>query len=252
MMFCAYLIHQGTIQSSTIKSYVSAIKAILKLDGYNWDDQKIYLTSLTRTCKLHNDIITCRLPIQHSLLELILFELDHIYHNQPYLATMYKSMFSVSYYGLLRIGETTESQHVLKACNVHMGQNKNKILLVLYSSKTHSKVNYPQQIKIHAIGDSSGENPFSFFCPFQLTRQYLNLRGGFHSETENFVTIQLFIQIRPGSCLNSALREIELIQNIIISTVLDQAGPVNCYDKECQLKTLKGWVIGNPMPYINI
>ena len=49
---------------------------------------------------------------------------------------------------MLRIGEVTRSQHILKAPHIHIGSNKNKILLILYSSKTHSQASGPQQIKI--------------------------------------------------------------------------------------------------------
>ena len=72
-LFVAYLIDKG-IQSSTIKSYVSAIKKTLILDKYPWNDKIIMLSSLTRACKLVNDRIQAHLPIHCSLLELILFK----------------------------------------------------------------------------------------------------------------------------------------------------------------------------------
>ena len=37
VLFGAYLVDKG-IQSSTLKSYFSAIKHILKQDGYDWND----------------------------------------------------------------------------------------------------------------------------------------------------------------------------------------------------------------------
>ena len=39
-LYCAYLVEIDKLQSSTIKSYISAIKAVLKSDGYNWNDSK--------------------------------------------------------------------------------------------------------------------------------------------------------------------------------------------------------------------
>ena len=71
-IFCAYLIQKG-LQSSTIKSYISAIKAVLRDDGYSWDEQRGVLSSLTQACKLQNDRIKCRLLIQKGLLKLIFF-----------------------------------------------------------------------------------------------------------------------------------------------------------------------------------
>ena len=39
-LYIAYLIDQGK-QSSSIKSYVSAIKKLLVMDGYNWKDNEV-------------------------------------------------------------------------------------------------------------------------------------------------------------------------------------------------------------------
>ena len=72
-MYCAYLVDAG-IQSSTLKSYVSAIKAVLKGDGYLWDDGKLILGAIIRGCRMKNDEIRIRLPIQIQLLEMLLFE----------------------------------------------------------------------------------------------------------------------------------------------------------------------------------
>ena len=77
-LFVAYLIDKGT-QSSTIKSYVSAIKKTLEMDKYPWNDNLIMLSSLTRACKLVNDQIQTRLPIHCGLLELMLFEVQRYF-----------------------------------------------------------------------------------------------------------------------------------------------------------------------------
>ena len=61
-LFGAYLV-EGGVQSSTLKSYFSAIKHVLKQDGYIWDDRKALLSSLVKGCKLENDRVKIRLPI---------------------------------------------------------------------------------------------------------------------------------------------------------------------------------------------
>ena len=53
-LFLGHKIEQG-MKSTAVKCYVSAIKKLLVEDGYEWDDQKILLGSLTRACKLIND-----------------------------------------------------------------------------------------------------------------------------------------------------------------------------------------------------
>ena len=127
-LFAAYLIEERGLQSSSVKSYISAIKRILVDDGYNWDDQAVLLSSLTHACRLINDRVLTRLPIQHGLLELILFEIKRYFSNrqQTYLETMYLAMFALGYYGLMRVAELCESEHSLKAVNTHVGVNKEK------------------------------------------------------------------------------------------------------------------------------
>ena len=181
LLFCAHLIDNGSMQSSTIKTYILAIKAMLKNDGYVWDDQRVLFTSITCACRLSNDRLKCRLPIKIALLEQMLFEIDRLWNgSQPYLQSMYKALFALGYYGLLRVGELNHSDYTLKAKDVHVGQNKEKILLVLYSSKTHGVYNRPQEIRITSI-QHSDKHLIRHFCPFKLAREYMAMRGSYHT-----------------------------------------------------------------------
>ena len=181
-LFAAFLVQEGR-QSSTIKSYVSAIKYVLQLDGYSWSDNKVLLTTLTRACKLENDVVKTRLPIHVGLLDTLLFELDRALDQQKYLCCMYKALFALSYYGLLRVGELTTGEHPIKAKDIHVAQNKDKILVVLYSSKTHGKQNIPQKVKITGNDKSKKKR---HFCPFELTKHYFDMRGGYDYDSEPF------------------------------------------------------------------
>ena len=118
------------------------------MDGYVWDDSKLQLNALTKAFRMQNDVVQTCLSIMCKLLELILFELNMVFHDQFYLRVMYKTYFATSYYGLFRIGEVTWSQHVILAKDVHLAENKDKLLIVLYSSKTHGKESLPQLVKI--------------------------------------------------------------------------------------------------------
>ena len=95
-LFGAYLTSKGT-QSSTIRSYVSAIKHILKVDKYEWDDNKVLLSAITRACKIKNDVLRTRLPIHIGLLEMLLFEVNREFQDQPYLRCLYLAMFIIAY-----------------------------------------------------------------------------------------------------------------------------------------------------------
>ena len=186
-LFGAHLADKG-IKSTTLRSYFSAIKNILKRDGYPWDNKKVLLSTLIKGCKLKNDTVTVRMPIQRKLLEMLIFEMQKMFKIQPYLNTMYTALYLIMYYGLMRVGEIALSEHTVKAVNVHVGSNKDKILLVLYSSKTHGKESAPQKIKISAIPNTVNKNKQvdRFFCPFRATRDYLRIRGPCYTEEEPF------------------------------------------------------------------
>ena len=182
-LFVAFMANSNR-KSTTVRSYISAIKSILKDDGYIWNENKVQLNLLTRGCRLINDRVKLRLPIKTRLLDLMLFETERVYDKQVYLCALYKAMLSLGYYGLLRVGEMTKSPHVIKAANVHVGKNKDKILMVLYSSKTHGKDKLPQKIKITANENAR----ISCFCPFKIANQYLKIRGDYRNMNE-----QLFV-----------------------------------------------------------
>ena len=185
-LFGAYLV-ELRFQSSTLKSYYSAIKAILRDDGYIIDDTKVILTALTRACRIVNDQVRTRLPIRKPLLKLILFEVQRTFAEQPYLDIMYKSILLLAYYGLFRISEITTGAHPIKAIDVHIATNKNKMLFVLRSSKTHNMGGRPQKVKVTANSDfyrNIKNKPF--FCLFRISREYLALRGNYADELEPF------------------------------------------------------------------
>ena len=212
VLFCTYLIEQGT-QSSTIKLYVSAIKKMLTLAHYQWNNNQSMLESLIKACRLKNDRLKCRLPIHKSLFELLLFELGRILHSQIYLCALYRATFSLAYYGLMRVGELAKGIHSIKACDIHLGKNKDKILIILYTSKTHSRAIYPQKIKISSFQQVSCWNRNGkvknspIFCPFKAIRQFLQLRGDYVSQDENFLVFSDKSPITPDH-LHRMLRKL--------------------------------------------
>ena len=137
-LFGASLFERG-IQSSTMKSYMSAIKNTLTDDNYPWNSDLLVLSMLTKACKTVNDGINTKLPIHKNLLELLLFEVERMYDSQPFLERMYKALFLIAYYSMFRIGELASGTHPVKAKDVHIVKNKNKLLFILYTSKLTTK-----------------------------------------------------------------------------------------------------------------
>ena len=148
-LFVGYLV-QDKNKSSTIKSYISAVRSVLMEDGVKLNEDKYLLTSLTRACKLKNDHVQTRFPIRKGVLKILLKTTKTYFRDkgQPYLAKLFRALFVSAYYGLLRVGELTAGPHAILAKNVHIASNKNKILFILESSKTHGKDKHPQLVKI--------------------------------------------------------------------------------------------------------
>ena len=171
-LFVGYLIGRNR-KSSTIKSYVSAIRAVLTDVRVLLEEDKCLLSSLTHACKQRNDKLMVKIPIRKGLLHLLLAECKKLFLEcgQCYLAITYKAIFAAAYYGMLRIGELTTGNHPIKAVDVHMGSNKDKLLFILRSSKTHWKNMKPQQVKICEVNNKSSKLktvPPTAWCPFRI------------------------------------------------------------------------------------
>ena len=206
-------------KSTTVRTYISAIKFVLTTDGYDWNAEQVLLNTITRSCKIKNDRLKVRLPIQKGLLELILFRLQRKFDTQPYLEALYISAFLLQYYGLLRIGEIAESVHSIKAINVHEAKNQKRILLVLYTSKTHGRDKPPQKIKIFSnrtveitnsnnlIGKYTMKKlELGKFCPVEWTKRYIDLRDPIQCDEENLFTFRDKKPIKP-QIFRNLLRE---------------------------------------------
>ena len=125
-LFVGYLVHTGR-KSTTIKSYISAVKAVLSTGHIKLKEDRALFNSLTRACRLRYDWVSTKLPIKKPLVKQILNVTDIIFDQQLYLKMLYKSLFVTAYYGLFCIGELTYSEHIVKATDVQVGVNKNKL-----------------------------------------------------------------------------------------------------------------------------
>ena len=102
-LYVGYLINENR-KSTTIRSYISAIRAVLQENDIELNENRFLLTSLTRACCLINDHVYTRLPIYSDLLGLIIKKLGKNLHDQPYLRILYCAILAAGYFGLLRIG----------------------------------------------------------------------------------------------------------------------------------------------------
>ena len=216
-LFVGHLIDNHK-QSSTVKSYISAVKSVLLENGLELNEDQFLLNSLTRACQLVNDQIKCRLPIQRPMLEVILRQISKHFDRigQPYLKLLYRTIFSTMYFGLFRIGELTSGDHPVLARDVRIAKNKKKFLFILRTSKTHGKGTKPQQIKItskikkpshkHNLVSikrtDSRKAQDDLPCPYKLLNQYRKVRGTCSSFTEPFFVFSDKSPVKPANVRN--------------------------------------------------
>ena len=131
-------------------------------------------------------------------------------HPQPYLSTLYKAIFATAYYGLFRISEVVKGEHVIKAKDVHIADNKEKIMFVLFTSKTHWWDNPPQSVKISSQGTSSRAKRH---CPYSLLREYMAVRVEYERDDEPFFVYRDGSPVQPAT-INKILKEALILGNV--------------------------------------
>ena len=102
-------------------------------------------------------------------------------------------MTVLGYYGLLRIGEMATGSHPIKAKDVHVARQKGRIMLVLFTSKTHGLDKMPQ--KIHIWRDSRHKTNFD---PVTILDQYSQARGGYVELSEPYFIFQDGTPVKPA------------------------------------------------------
>ena len=135
VLFTAYLIKMKK-QSSTVKSYISAMRAVLRSLKIKITDDSCLLGSLIKACKLENDrVCRLRLPIQKDMLYVLLRKTHNYFvkQGQMYLGRLYKAIIATMYFGLFRISEVTKSEHVGESvrCPIGHKQKENPVHFTL-------------------------------------------------------------------------------------------------------------------------
>ena len=203
-------------QSSTIRSYILAICAILSDIGIELDLDQCLITSLTRVCRVVNDMVRTRLPIKKSTLTNILTGVQQQFAEQLYLNRLYSAIFSTIYFGLFRVGEITKSPHVVLDEDVLVALNQEKIQFTLLSSKTHGKNTLPQKIKISSTSSSTAgvdDKGRNIFCLYKLLRKYIEVRPKICDDVEQFFVFSDRSPVTPNQfriCLKTILKRVNL------------------------------------------
>ena len=204
ILYTGFLIQEGK-QSQTVRSYICALKRVLKEDGITINEDKFLISALTKACRLKHDRVKTRLPIQKGMLKILLKETETYYlieNSQPYLAKLYSALFSTAYFGLFRIGELTSGSHPILARDVHIARNKHKMLFILRSSKTHGLYATPQSVKItskKSLETVLNEAVENNYCPYQILQDYLDVRPKYKKDDEPFFVFSDRTPVKPDN-----------------------------------------------------
>ena len=210
---------------------------MLKTDGYPWDDSKAALNTITKSCKLISDTVKIRLPIQINLLEQLMFETNRKFDCQPFLNILYKTVLCIGYYRMMRIGEMASGTHPVRACDIHIARSKNKILLILRTSKLMVKSHYLKKSRL-----LNQEAIDIFFCPFKLMRQFMVCRGGYEDNQEPLFVFSDGTPISPDhvrKVLRDLLKRLNLDPLLYDTTSLRSGQAVDMYKMGYSISEIK-------------
>lgn len=145
--FVAWLSLQG-YRSSTMKTYVSILRKGLRVSNPSLDSSEVNSKVKGAFC-LERGMGRTKQLVTISMLRNLVGQLGNLAAN-AYEGVMYKSMVMLMYFGLLRVGEVTQTDHVLKFRNVKISYSPRRVVLRFETAKNdrtgeirHSATVYP-------------------------------------------------------------------------------------------------------------
>jgi len=161
------------LQPSTIQSHLSAISFIARLNNIPDPTMSFSIEKMMKSLHKNSPSKDTRLPINQALLNKLLINLNN-HCDSAYECAMYRAIFSVAYYALLRAGECTFSKHVLLLSNIRrfMSGGRCEAIEISFSSfkNSSSKKSNTPVLKIQRRGGEA--------CPVSIIDHYLSIRTG--------------------------------------------------------------------------
>ena len=167
-IYVSYL-HQRGLSPASMVSYTCAIGYVHRLMGFKDPTSSNLVQKLLAGAVKLSPRSVSRLPITLIMLgqlgSALNFTVDSHYHR-----VLVHSMFMVGFFGLMRIGELTQTKHKLVPLHLHQ--------LTLFQDKaivriTHFKHNH----KLKPVDIPLVSNPIADICPLRSLLRYLAVRG---------------------------------------------------------------------------
>ena len=167
-VFVTYLHSEGYAPTSIV-SYVSAVGYLHRLLGIQDPTSGTLVQKLLAGAAKVHVPKPPRLPITILILHRMLVDIDSIIHVK-YHRLLLKAMFTVSFFGLMRIGEVTMAKN--KQVPLMLSQvafSPNRVTLTISNFK-HNKSNKPVEIYLERQNDPA-------ICPVYNLANYVLMRG---------------------------------------------------------------------------
>ena len=159
------------LQPSTIQSHLSAISFFSQMNNMQDHTNSFNVEKIMKSLHRKNPSKDSRLPINQQLLNRIITILDN-HCDSGYECAMYRAMFSLAYYALLRAGECTSSKHVLTRESVRrISQGGKCYAIEVKFSSFKNSVNHGSAPPILQIQERGGVT-----CPVKIIDHYLSIR----------------------------------------------------------------------------
>ena len=183
---------------STISTYISALSYVHKLHGHA-DPTKAFLILKLLSAIKSRSRPDVRLPITLPVLHLLVDTLAHV-SSSLYQRTLFKAMFSTTFYGFLRIGEmasksTDLGQSVLRHQDLSFPLNKGEVVAAKLTLTTFKHNRSGRPCHIHILRQAG-----CGYCPVQALVEFCNLRSNrpgplFTLSDGSAVSTNLFSQV---------------------------------------------------------
>ena len=124
---------------STIMAYISGISFMHKINGYTDPAANFAIQKMLEGCKRSRKTKDMRSPISLEMLEKILLVLKHVCYTD-YETTLFKTVFSMAYFGLFRVSElvyTNLDDRALTKDDIILEKGAQAVRITLKVTKTN-------------------------------------------------------------------------------------------------------------------
>ena len=165
--FIAYL-HSTSFAPTTITSYTSALGHVHKLLGLYDPTTSALVQKLLVAANRINPTQDARLPLTQTILLRLMGAID-IMESGYRARVLLKAMFSVAFYGLMRVGEITKDKNKPPAINLDQISFSQGNFIISIKQFKHNVMGQPVEIVIKPQHQRE-------LCPVQLLAEYLRIR----------------------------------------------------------------------------